>query len=31
MLDRHKRSFIPKELVISTNKETLYMVVFFFF
>ena len=31
MFDRHKKAFVPKEEVISTNKETLYMVVFFSF
>ena len=31
MFDRHKRAFVPKEEVISTNKETVYMVVTFSF
>ena len=26
-----KRAFVPKEEVISTNKKTVYMVVFFSF
>ena len=30
MFDRHKRAFVPKE-VTSTNKETVYMVLFFSF
>ena len=31
MFDRHKKSIFPKEEVISTNKETVYMVVNFSF
>ena len=30
MFDRHKRAFVPKEEVISTNKQTLYMFFFSF-
>ena len=31
MFDRHKKSIFSKEEVFSTNKETVYMVVFFSF
>ena len=31
MFKRHKRAFVPKEEVISTNLETVHMVVIFSF
>ena len=31
MFDRHKKAFVPNEEVISTNKESVYMVVIYFF